>query len=264
MRGGVRGHKVLDMSKGSGKKGKGAKSGKAKAGGDAKSVKSKDVKAKSRAASASPEAAPAAAETGGAPAVCVLVSRYNESVTGAMLEGAVAAYRARHGKEGVLAVVEAPGAFELPVLVATAAATGLYEGVVALGCIVRGETSHDRVLGQAVAWGLTDASLSTGVPIGFGVLTVDDVGQALARAGGDKGNKGAEAMDAVLDTIAAQRALIGALGREDPRVEHRIERRVSDKASGESGSGAGGAAESAAAPEGEPATRRDRRAAGAA
>lgn len=261
MRGGLRGHKVLDMSKGSGKKGKGAKSGKAKAG-DA--AASKPAKGKSRAGSPSAEAVPAPGASVGAPAVCVLVSRYNESVTGAMLEGAVAAYRARHGKEGVLAVVEAPGAFELPVLVATAAATGLYEGVVALGCIVRGETSHDRVLGQAVAWGLTDASLSTGVPIGFGVLTVDDVGQALARAGGDKGNKGAEAMDAVLDTIAAQRALIGALGREDPRVEYRIERRVSDKASGESGSGAGGAAESAAASEAEPATRRDRRAAGAA
>jgi 6,7-dimethyl-8-ribityllumazine synthase len=105
------------------------------------------------------------------------------------------------------AVIEVPGSFELVVGCLSAARTGRFEGVVALGCIIRGETHHDRVIADAVATGLVQVSLATGVPVGFGVLTVDSARQARARAGGAKGNKGAEAMAAVLDTIRSLRAL---------------------------------------------------------
>lgn len=96
----------------------------------------------------------------------------------------------------------AAGAFELPGLCLAAAESGRYQGVVALGCLIRGETRHDRYIADAVAHGLVQASLKTGIPIAFGVLTVESGKQARARSGGDKGNKGADAMGAVLDSIA--------------------------------------------------------------
>src|SRR5204863_331842 len=86
--------------------------------------------------------------------------------------------------------------------VLAAATSGRFAGVVALGCIIKGQTSHDVHLAQAVTSGLMDIVLRTGVPVGLGVLTVDTPAQARARAGGQKGNKGAEAMAAVLDAIA--------------------------------------------------------------
>lgn len=144
------------------------------------------------------------------PRVAVVVSRYNDTVTGALQQGALAEYGSAGGDPASVEVIDAPGAFELSFLSYSAAASGRFDGVLAIGCIVKGETSHDRYLAEAVANGLTNASLLTGVPIAFGVLTVDTAEQALARAGGDKGNKGAEAMSALLATIAA------AAGRSAP------------------------------------------------
>lgn len=142
--------------------------------------------------------------------VAVVVSRYNGSVTSRLLQGAVAcAERAGVGVE----VVEAPGAYELTALAAAAADTGRFAGVVALGCIIRGDTDHDRYIAAAVAHGLTEVTLRTGVPVAFGVLTVNNAAQARARAGGSKGNKGEEACGALLDTIAAIRGLRSAPGR---------------------------------------------------
>jgi 6,7-dimethyl-8-ribityllumazine synthase len=99
-------------------------------------------------------------------------------------------------------VIEAPGSYELPALSLAAAARG-YDGVVALGCIIKGETIHDEVIAHAVAKGLIDVTMTTGVPVALGVLTVKTPRQAKERAGGKHGNKGQEAMTALLDTIRA-------------------------------------------------------------
>lgn len=141
------------------------------------------------------------------PDVAIVVSRYNATVTGALLDGAREAYVARGGDADRLRVVEAPGAYELPALSLAAAATGRYAGVLALGCVIKGETSHDRYISHAVAQGLIGVTLATGVPCAFGVLTVDTPEQALARAGGEHGNKGDEGMHALLDTIEQMSAL---------------------------------------------------------
>lgn len=157
-----------------------------------------------------------------APRVAVVVSRYNASITDALMRGAERACRARTGAPPH--VIEAPGAFELPILCLGAAESGKFDGVVALGCLIRGETVHDRVIADSVASGLIRVSLATGVPVAFGVLTVATPAQARARAGGKHGNKGEQAMDAVLDTIASLRGFPGG-------VPARVSRRP-DKAGG--------------------------------
>jgi 6,7-dimethyl-8-ribityllumazine synthase len=145
----------------------------------------------------------------------VVVSRYNATVTDRLLEGAVRAFGERiKGIEGaVVEVVGAPGAFELPALCLAAAraqdsrSQPRFDAVVALGCLIKGETIHDRVIADAVAQGLVNVSIVTGVPVTFGVLTVNTPEQALARSGGEEGNKGADAMHAALDAVEAVWAL---------------------------------------------------------
>lgn len=111
------------------------------------------------------------------------------------------AYMSRGGSPSDIVVIDAPGSFELPALCHAAAATGEFAGVVALGCIIKGQTSHDQHLASAVAHGLVNVSLQTGVPVSLGVLTVNNAQQARDRAGGKHGNKGAEAMNALLFTL---------------------------------------------------------------
>jgi 6,7-dimethyl-8-ribityllumazine synthase len=148
----------------------------------------------------------------------VVVSRYNETVTSVMLDGAINAYRARNGRDEDLGVLEAPGAYELISIASAAARSGLYGSVVCLGCVIRGETSHDQHINNAVAIGLAQISIETGVPVAFGVLTTNTNEQAIARAGGDKGNKGAEAMDAALDAADAINAIEQAKSVQSPGV----------------------------------------------
>jgi 6,7-dimethyl-8-ribityllumazine synthase len=146
--------------------------------------------------------------------VAVVVSRYNSSITDVLLEGAQREYAARGGS--ALEVFHAPGAYELPMLAARAATAGRFGGVVALGCLIRGDTRHDRYIADAVAHGLMTVALQSRVPVAFGVLTVENAKQAQDRAGGKKGNKGEEAMAAVLDTIRACEAI--DMPREAPSV----------------------------------------------
>jgi 6,7-dimethyl-8-ribityllumazine synthase len=143
------------------------------------------------------------------PPLAIIVSRYNASITDALVQGAQEEYLHRGGQASALAVFDAPGTYELPTLAQAAAETGRYRGIVALGCVIRGETRHDRYISQAVANGLMQVSLQSGIPVAFGVLTVESAKQARARAGGEKGNKGREAMAAVLDTVAAVEAIRG-------------------------------------------------------
>jgi 6,7-dimethyl-8-ribityllumazine synthase len=130
--------------------------------------------------------------------VALIVSRYNALVTGKLLAGAQACC----SRAGIAAeqvdVVWVPGAFELGAASLAAARSGRYSAIVALGAVIRGDTPHfDFVAGETTRQ-LGQVLLETGVPIGFGLLTTDDLAQATARAGGESGNKGDEACEAAL------------------------------------------------------------------
>lgn len=144
------------------------------------------------------------------PSVAVIVSRYNHSVTAALLQGAMDEFARRGHPPAKLETFEAPGAFELPTLAAGAAASKRFDAIVALGCVIKGETSHDRYIAHAIADGITRVSLDYRLPVAFGVLTTDTPKQARDRAGGKHGNKGAEAMAAALDTLSVLRSITAA------------------------------------------------------
>lgn len=132
--------------------------------------------------------------------MAIVVSRYNELVTGRLLEGARACCRDAGIDDSQVDVIWTPGAFELPAAAAVAADTGRYAAIVALGAVVRGDTPHfDFVAGEA-ARGLGDVAVRFRMPVAFGVLTVDTMQQALDRAGGSAGNKGYEAAAAAIET----------------------------------------------------------------
>ena len=158
------------------------------------------------------------------PKVGVVVSRYNTSVTDELMEGAASAYVMRCGDADGVVFVPAPGAFELTVIAAEMAASGRFDAVVAIGCIIKGETSHDQHLARSVTDGLTRIAIDHRVPVGLGVLMVNSVRQARERAGGKHGNKGEEAMNAALDTLAVLRAIRAGAGTLGPP------RRLPDKA----------------------------------
>lgn len=123
----------------------------------------------------------------------IVAARFNEDIVGSLLDGAVAAFKAQGAAEQNLTVVRVPGAFELPLVVSKLAASKRYDAVVALGAVIRGGTPHFEYVCHEAASGLTRAALDTGVPVVFGVLTTDNLAQALERAGPGEGNKGAEA-----------------------------------------------------------------------
>jgi 6,7-dimethyl-8-ribityllumazine synthase len=135
--------------------------------------------------------------------VLVVVSRFNEDVTRRLLDGAREALAVGGFPSSRTDVVWVPGAFELPVVVHRGLATGRYACAVALGAVIRGETPHFDYVAQAATRGLTDAATRFGLPVGFGLLTCDTEEQALARAGGEAGNKGREAAEAALETLRA-------------------------------------------------------------
>lgn len=145
----------------------------------------------------------------GAIRVAIIVSCYNDWITDRLRDGAIQELERRAGEKGTAVIVPAPGSFELVHLSAVAAASGKYHAVVALGCLIKGETSHDRIIADAVAQGIAAVSATSLVPVAFGVLTVDATEQAEARAGGEMGNKGVEAMAAALETLSVRNALLG-------------------------------------------------------
>ncbi len=130
--------------------------------------------------------------------VAVAVSRFNEAVTGRLLEGAVEALRDAGVADADLLVVHVPGAVELPLAAQRLARNGRFDAIVALGAVVRGETGHYDYVCHAAETGLLRVSLEHDLPVMFGVLTCENGDQALARAGGERGNKGADvALDAL-------------------------------------------------------------------
>jgi 6,7-dimethyl-8-ribityllumazine synthase len=131
----------------------------------------------------------------------IVVSRFNSFIGERLLEGAVDCF-VRHGaRDEDLHVYRVPGSFELPMIAKRAARTGEYDGVVALGTLIRGSTPHfDYIAGEATK-GIAQASMETGVPISFGVLTCETLEQAIERAGTKMGNKGWEAALALIEVV---------------------------------------------------------------
>lgn len=133
--------------------------------------------------------------------IAVVASRFNESVTTRLAEGAVEGLL-RHGAHfDDVDVLWVPGAWELPVLVRRVLATGRYDGVVAVGAVIRGETPHFDIVAGETARGLSDAMRDFDAPVTLGLLTTDTLAQAEARAGGDHGNKGWDAAVALLEVL---------------------------------------------------------------
>ena len=139
--------------------------------------------------------------------IAVACARFNADIVERMVAGAVAAWERQGGAADALTLVRAPGAFELPLVARKLAATGRYDAVVALGCVIRGDTPHfDFVAGEA-ARGIADAARDTGVPVIFGVLTTETVEQALERADATRMDKGGEALDAALEMVRILRQI---------------------------------------------------------
>ncbi|MGE3173142.1 MAG: 6,7-dimethyl-8-ribityllumazine synthase [Planctomycetota bacterium] len=139
--------------------------------------------------------------------VGIVVARFNEVVTERLRQGAVAACREAGVADDCVTVLHVPGAFELPLACEWLAASGRFTAIAALGAVVRGETGHYDHVCSAATDGVLRVTLDHGVPIGFGVLTCDTMEQALARAGGDAGNKGADAVLAALEMAGLRRQL---------------------------------------------------------
>lgn len=122
----------------------------------------------------------------------IVVARFNESITQQLLEGSLEAIDTHGGNTDDVKVVWVPGAIEIPLAAQKLANTGLYAAVITLGCVIRGATSHYDYVCSESARGVVDASLQSGIPILFGVLTTENREQAIERTSGPKGNKGFE------------------------------------------------------------------------
>jgi 6,7-dimethyl-8-ribityllumazine synthase len=138
------------------------------------------------------------------PRIAIAASRFNRFIVEQLVEGARDALE-RRGVEPALVWV--PGAFELPLVADRLAASGRFDAVIALGAVIRGGTPHFEYVAGACASGLARVALDRGVPVSFGVLTTDDVGQALERAGTGEGNKGFDAAVTALEMVDTLRAL---------------------------------------------------------
>jgi 6,7-dimethyl-8-ribityllumazine synthase len=142
----------------------------------------------------------------------VVVARWNGVVTERLLDGALHQLAGQGVSDDDIDVVSVPGSWEIPVAVQRLAESGRYHAIVALGAVIRGETAHFEHIATQVSSGLAQVALETGVPVTFGVLTAYNVEQALERAGGKHGNKGAEAASAAIEMANLMRSVEGEAG----------------------------------------------------
>jgi 6,7-dimethyl-8-ribityllumazine synthase len=126
--------------------------------------------------------------------VAIVAARYNEQIVEQLVEGAVSAWRAAEGADDAVRIERVPGAFELPLAAQLLARTGRYDAIVALGCVIRGDTAHFDFVAGECARGLQHVMLATAVPVAFGVLTTENAQQAQERSAPGVQNKGAEAI----------------------------------------------------------------------
>jgi len=128
----------------------------------------------------------------------IVVARWNETITRKLLDGAVAKLKEQGTPDDAIDVAWVPGSMEIPLAANRLALSGRYAAVICLGAVIRGETTHDQHINRAVSTAITQIALDANVPVLFGVLTCETMEQAIHRAGGNVGNKGAECAEAAL------------------------------------------------------------------
>ena len=138
---------------------------------------------------------------------CIVAARFNADIVDVLVAGAREALLATGVAESAIDVIHVPGAFEVPLAVQRAARSGRFDGIVALAAIVRGGTPHFDYISAESVGGLGRVALDCDIPVGNGVLTVDSMQQAVDRAGGSEGNKGAEAAEAAIEMVHLLRDL---------------------------------------------------------
>jgi 6,7-dimethyl-8-ribityllumazine synthase len=129
----------------------------------------------------------------------LVVARFNEFITSKLVDGAVDAIVRHGGQADRITQVLVPGSFEVPLAALKLAQSGQYAAVICLGCVIRGQTPHFDYVAGEVAKGIAHASLTSGVPVTFGIITADSLEQAIDRAGTKHGNKGADAALAAIE-----------------------------------------------------------------
>ena len=137
----------------------------------------------------------------------IIVSRFNDFISSRLVEGAMDAL-IRHGAdEARISLVKVPGAFEIPMAAKRLADTGKYDAIVCLGAVIRGATAHFDYVAAEVSKGIASISLETGIPVTFGVLTTENLEQAIERAGSKSGNKGWDAAIAAMEMVSLFKAM---------------------------------------------------------
>ncbi len=139
--------------------------------------------------------------------VAIVVASWNESITSRLLDGALETLAAENVPAESVDVAHVPGAWEIPVAAQRMAASGKYQAVICLGAVIRGETTHDQHINRAVTIAMSEIALQHDLPVLLGLLTCETLEQAIQRAGGNVGNKGAECAEAALHMIGLLRNL---------------------------------------------------------
>ncbi len=139
--------------------------------------------------------------------LAIVVARWNESITQKLLDGAVSTLTSRGIPDDQIDVAWVPGAWEIPLIAQRLLDTHRYRAVICLGAVIRGETTHDQHINRAISTAISQLALDSGVPVLFGVLTCETMEQAIHRAGGNVGNKGAECANAALHMIGLLKSL---------------------------------------------------------
>ncbi len=145
--------------------------------------------------------------TAGDESYAVVVSRFNDLISSELLGGCIDSLTRRGADSEKIDVIKVPGAFEIPVTAQKAAASGKYAAVICLGAVIRGATPHFDYVAAEASKGVAQASMQTGVPVIFGIVTTDTIEQAIERAGTKAGNKGADAAEAAIEMVNLFRQL---------------------------------------------------------
>ncbi len=139
--------------------------------------------------------------------IAIVAGRFNEIITNKLLGGAIDAFKRHGGDENNIDLAWVPGSFEIPLVAKKMAESKKYDAVICLGAVIRGATAHFEMVANETTKGIATASLQTGVPVIFGVLTTDNIEQAVERAGSKAGNKGFEAVTTAIEMVNLMKQL---------------------------------------------------------